>query len=676
MIEAGPNATIHPTLQYHIDCIFTKYKDFLSPEFRETVLNGFKKLSNDIFRKSDERATRHRLRGNELYQKQSYYEALKEYDEAVLSATWVERKDDQDSEICLGLSNRSAALLKLDRMIECLSDIELAMTFNPSEKLLKKLDARKKAAEKCDLLEKVDDGQASYDHSESHIVWTSDNTPVADRDLNTCDLINRERAILSTLKSDYCFTRCYNCFANLSDNWKVPCRGCSQVKFCSLKCSQESWNSGHNIFCLYLNIFDHLKGKEIFEYPPILACLQVLSLDLTETFKLLRRGDILESIENLSMPEESDEGLNQIAQATAHLLTFFTITCCILPESNSGDRKYDIELLGGLLMMFLRKMVYKSPTSITCLQLSKSRDASEPFYLEEKVIGFGIFSSFDKLSYSCDPNTSIHRFEGRDMIVRATRTITKGAVISSGRGVDCRSSTVSERKKFLLKNYKQICKCTACENGIQPICKAYLCPKCNGPIIIDESLNKCSKCPNDDGGINIEVVESEIDSGSYNLRHASMLLVRRDQDIVKAEDYLLEIHKRYRKILHPLNENMIEVCKNLSFCYKKMRKYRQALIYAEQAYHCIEAKFNPFHFIRINGLFYLIDRKILFLIHCKKKRRQPENEKVYPNSLSTLQQNIAEASLLLEKACIIDEYYETFLKQIKAQIIEHGLSYP
>lgn len=48
---------------------------------RETVLNSFNKLSNDIFRKSDERANRHRLGGNELYQKQSYQEALKEYDE-------------------------------------------------------------------------------------------------------------------------------------------------------------------------------------------------------------------------------------------------------------------------------------------------------------------------------------------------------------------------------------------------------------------------------------------------------------------------------------------------------------------------------------------------------------------------------------------------------------------
>lgn len=581
-----------------------------------------------------------------------------------------------DSEICLCLSNRSATLFKLDRMMECLSDIELAMTFNPSEKLLKKLDARKKAAEECPLTKKnVDSVQAHSGQSEGHIIWTSDNTPVADIDLDTCDLVNRERALFYTLKSDYCFTRCYNCFINLSEYWKVPCRGCSQVKFCSIKCSQESWNSGHNIFCLYLNIFNHLKGREVFEYPPILACLQVLALNLTETFELLRTGHILESIDNLSIPEESDEVLDQIAQATAHLLTFFTITRRILPEINTVDRKYDIELLGGLLMMFLRQIISKPPTCITYLQLVKPRDVSEPFHLEEKVIGFGIFPTFDKLSFSCDPNTSVHRFDGRDMIVRATRTITKGTVISISKGVDCRSSTVSQRKNFLKKNFHQMCTCPACENGIQPISKAYLCPKCNGPFIVDENLNKCSKCSND-SGINVEEIGPEIDSGSYNLRQASMLLVRRDQDIIKAEDYLLEIHKRYRKILYPLNENLIEICKNLSYCYKKMRKFRQALIYSEQAYHCIEAKFNPFHFTRINGLFYLIDRKILFLIHCKKKRRLPENEKIYPNASSTLQQNIAEASLLLEKACIIDEYYENFLNQIKAQIIEHDLSPP
>ena len=582
-------------------------------------------------------------------------------------ASWESRASEgMNSELALAFSNRSMCLIKLKRYSEALKDIDLALMHAQTELLKKKLNHRR--SECVDHLPKQKDEKVEL-KDQANVTWKNKSTCLSSRQFNELDLVIRESPILSLLKKDFYFTRCFNCFAQF--DMIMPCRGCNQVKFCSFACSVEAWENGHHNFCLFLTLFDHLINKEIFKVPPLLACQLVLQLDLSTTFASVREGELPENLDDVSPTINDPDQLEKMAETAAHLLTYFTVIKRLPAKNELVPWRYDIELFGGLLLMFLRS-VERDGRKITSTELLKPIDVSEFRYLDDKVIGFAIYNHVKKLKHHCDPNVAIGIFNGQTITLRAIKNIELGEPIKLDIGVNCKLSTIKERRAYL-SQYGLECNCDACVNEIQPKSKAFLCPTCSGPVIIEDEV-RCLKCNGIDV-LNRNEILTELDSCLYNYRQANLALINRERDILKAEDYLLDCYRKLAKICYPTNHNLSDICDRLSYCYKKMRKYKLSLFYAQIAFNCLNEAHHIFQKSRINGFFNLIDRQRNFLIWCAKRDKVNEKEfhDMFTETKNLIAKNLNEAQLLIETINFEKDYYCSITNSIISSLSEYNL---
>uniref|UniRef100_T1JVY8 SET domain-containing protein n=1 Tax=Tetranychus urticae TaxID=32264 RepID=T1JVY8_TETUR len=600
---------IHPWLKQHMQLV---HKYYTNEKFRENVTDGFLKLPNEIFMKSDERAERYRKSGNDYYKKDLFKQALREYNDAVAVASWESRApEDMNSELALAFSNRSMCLIKLKRYSEALKDIDLALMHAQTELLKKKLNHRR--SECINHLPKEEDEKVEL-KDEANITWKNGSTCLSSRQFNELDLVIRESPILSLLKKDFYFTRCFNCFAQF--DMIMPCRGCNQ---------------------------------RVFQSATTIGLSVSTSTGLSDHFCLSPRWRI----------------------TAAHLLTYFTVIKRLPAKNESVPWRYDIELFGGLLLMFLR-CVERDGRKITSTELLKPIDESEFRYLDDKVIGFAIYNRVKKLKHHCDPNVAIDIFNGQTITLRAIKKIEPGEPIKLDIGVNCRLSTVKERRAYL-SQYGLECNCDACVNEIQPKSKAFLCPTCSGPVIIEDEV-RCLEC----NGIDVldrNEVLTELDSCLYNYRQANLALINRERNILKAEDYLLDCYRKLAKICYPTNHNLSDICDRLSYCYKKMRKYKLSLFYAQIAFNCLNEAHHIFQKSRINGFFNFIDRQRNFLIWCAKRDKVNEIEfhDMFIETKNLIAENLKEAQLLIETINFEKDYYCSITNSIKSSLSEYNL---
>lgn len=185
--------------------------------------------------KSDEMATKHRLRGNELFRDRKYFQALCAYNESLCFAR-------PDSEaIGLGFANRSAVFLEIGEFGRCRKNIELAKRFKYPEKNFYKLDKREQSCpetnnlkpEECDSLHLTLKPNRKYPFIADclkmkrnvnfgrHIVTNSE--------LKTGEVIAIEPSFSALLLPSCLAKRCTNCLGQFQLDL-LPCPRCTSGK--------------------------------------------------------------------------------------------------------------------------------------------------------------------------------------------------------------------------------------------------------------------------------------------------------------------------------------------------------------------------------------------------------------------------------------------------------------
>lgn len=103
------------------------------------ILPDYERLNLLRIEKSDELASKHRLKGNELFRDRKYFQALCSYNESLCFAP-------PDSEAMgLGFANRSAVYLEIGEFNHCRTNIKLAKQFKYPSKSFYKLDRREQS---------------------------------------------------------------------------------------------------------------------------------------------------------------------------------------------------------------------------------------------------------------------------------------------------------------------------------------------------------------------------------------------------------------------------------------------------------------------------------------------------------------------------------------------------
>ncbi|XP_008551110.1 SET and MYND domain-containing protein 4 [Microplitis demolitor] len=70
---------------------------------------------------------------------------------------------------------------------------------------------------------------------------------VATRDIEAGESLSMQKIYASTLLSDCCYTRCWNCSKQARSS--VPCSKCTNVIFCDEICRDSAWNEYHDVEC-------------------------------------------------------------------------------------------------------------------------------------------------------------------------------------------------------------------------------------------------------------------------------------------------------------------------------------------------------------------------------------------------------------------------------------------
>lgn len=188
-------------------------------------------------RKSNELATKLRLKGNDLFRDRKYFSALCAYNESLCYA-------ETDSEnLGLAFANRSAVFLKIEEFGLSKENIELAKEFGYPSSKFDKLEKRK---EKC--YEEIENISDSEDLTPLQLTQELNlkypfiakclrlrNNPeygrlvISDRALNIGEVVAIERPFCGLLLAKYQIERCTNCLGQFKMNL-IPCHNCASGK--------------------------------------------------------------------------------------------------------------------------------------------------------------------------------------------------------------------------------------------------------------------------------------------------------------------------------------------------------------------------------------------------------------------------------------------------------------
>ncbi|RWS22690.1 SET and MYND domain-containing protein 4-like protein [Leptotrombidium deliense] len=553
-------------------------KYFTDDEVRCKARYNIDKANTNWLKKSEERFKKHKMRGNNLFADGNYNKAIEEYSQAII---WAMFPPESDNQIGFAFGNRSAALCKIGLYSQCIQDIDLAMKYGyPSEqkeKLIKRKQfclqhieketkCRNKETQRCEENIKQKEGEIVAVHS-----------------LKKGDIVFIEDSWCTSLDKDYYFTHCYNCFNKIDAKTLFPCFTCSKVRFCCESCSIEAWNKGHKYECQFLDIWSTL-FFEISKNPVQLAANMILRADVSHAIEAVRNGnDNSHEYEYNRILKLKDAGENckDFSKSAALLLTYFS-EFAKLPQRKDGQQlRDDIQLFGGLLLKHLQQIQLNAVPILEHDFTTLMHESTKLF--QESAIGYGIYTLYNSLKHSCDPNAKITAFDGRRLILRAVKDIAENEVITVSFGVTYKSHTSKERQKFLRENYFFDCNCFACNSEYQSKCNAFLCSECKNTVNYGQS--SCPKC--EKAFETVEEIDLQVKQIMMKAKSGALALVYKEPDLWKAEHLLVESYRSLIDILCPLNKKIGFISDKLSLCYKLMKKHHLSLKFIVECIECV-----------------------------------------------------------------------------------------
>ncbi|XP_055306917.1 SET and MYND domain-containing protein 4-like [Sitodiplosis mosellana] len=239
----------------------------------EICSTEYGRSTNDkTMKKNNVTAKKLRDKGNELYSKKKYHDAMAYYNQSISYA------ENNSEALALAYANRSTCFLNLNLFQECLIDIERARIGYPSSQM-SKLDNRE---QKCmDLMNKIGneshvrEPELSFNENGMHpgvadclkieknskfgrhVVTTRDleiaqtilvempfafkNEPIKpDHSMQYDPFVDKSRIIQHDRSGDNTFGRCMYCYVECTN--LIPCENCAGVLFCDEVCMKKAYH--------------------------------------------------------------------------------------------------------------------------------------------------------------------------------------------------------------------------------------------------------------------------------------------------------------------------------------------------------------------------------------------------------------------------------------------------
>ncbi|XP_054713862.1 SET and MYND domain-containing protein 4-like [Uloborus diversus] len=638
-----------------------------------------------------EKASELRAEGNLCFQERDYAKAVEFYTQSILAAPFPKSEEagSHGEELSLGFGNRSAALFHMHKDQECLSDIERAIeydyprdlrfkllqrkgqclmnlekpalaikAFDESLELLEeaRLDVKRIIRQKKDIetlratAEKVQGENAADELGVSKILPVSYSPHpsiecassaidishdkhkgryiVANRALAAGDTLFVEEAYASVLLPGHYITHCHHCYTKTRAF--VPCHQCSQVRYCSQQCVDESWEKYHKWECGNLDLLHtvgiaHLSCRVILITG--LSYLQENRDELTKTSCSLYPFDfpdgryrsnyysvyhLLTHTDDMNVEDTFQyaltallllvllDRLNYFATLENQTLRERLISCNLNPgrvgsapstpthkrspvhaqeeeEPPPAQGPPAMELfVGGLLLRHILQLVCNA-NAITELQAVPQPGGGSVLNQRQVKVATGIFPTTSLMNHSCNPSV-ISSFHRNVLIVRAICDIDEGKEVFNCYGPHFRRMPREDRQRSLLEQYFFLCECDSCvnEDEREQRFQALKCSFCSGPLRAPDTTNRtsCLDCDkSQDCAAQLQKVFAAHDLFVQGLQLAAK------GSFKDALERLKKCHKLREKVMYKYNRQLSEVQDQLACCYASLDKMMFAVEY-------------------------------------------------------------------------------------------------
>lgn len=554
----------------------------------------------------------------------------------------------------------------------CLTDIDLAVKYNYPENKRKKLLDRK--AYCLNQLDEQSNENELIDKKQDLINFTNsvDNEwkekIFANEDLKAGQIVIEEKAFGRTLNKLKYYERCFNCLRN-ADRYVFPCRNCAQIKFCSERCSDDAWSSGHFLECNKIPLLDTFKANYPFENIQI-ALKSLLKIDLNNVFKKIRKPNpkdeknfsendrmFLNILTELkSTTEFKEEDYESVAQIVTYLVDEHEIPKKLLKSVNNSA---DIELFGAILTRYLNQLQSNALTitnrDLKILELRNCPHAEIYHPFEEIEIGRGIFPIYNRFEHDLDPNCQILKFSNDKLIVSALKEIKKGDLLTVNRCLDSfidhnlkLEDYKANKNKYAKFVYQYGFKCICCSEGPMLILNE------NGLIYVDClkcGFNKEFKQPKnekeeeEEEDQQMKKVNEHIANKNFCVKQAKkskMLLYTKQPDLKIVEHNLLESMRELKEVFFFTNLFFAEIEFDLAICLLQLRMYVRSIKHAMKAIDIWRSHFTIHQMQYLNGLIRLINVQYYFINYTNTTNREldVEHRTLYNYNLNNLKENL------------------------------------
>ncbi|CAH2035098.1 unnamed protein product, partial [Iphiclides podalirius] len=388
---------------------------------------------------------------------------------------------------------------------------------------------------------------------------------VANEPVKTGNVLLIDSPYAACLLPDFYGTNCLHCFKRLDDCEEcapVWCPQCSEVAFCSLKCRDIAITTYHSYECPFLGLFfgsgmsilSHIAlrmvtqagleasltiySKHLFNKMETVESVTLHDIEGTQRKlkmksrreRLNRSKKILYPIDDNTSKEKeisttSDEKQNSHEQLVFRAAQVYSLC------THSRQRKGDDYLKRIVMAMFLTECLKRSDFFKNCekdkilkaevsicelivcnLQLLQfnAHEIYETIRGQHMFTGskpvytaVGIYPTGALFNHECNPAVARY-FDGRNIVLRATRPLAAGEIVSENYGPHFLMRNLKERQRCLACRYWFKCDCVACKedwptlkqmNASAPFLR---CPNisCSWKFIANQKSlpSRCSKC--------------------------------------------------------------------------------------------------------------------------------------------------------------------------------------
>lgn len=426
---------------------------------------------------------------------------------------------------------------------------------------------------------------------------------LATENISSGSVVLTERPYVAAIHSHLLRKYCYHCLRRIHKlSQPFPCLTCHQVAFCSGVCSTTAYSQYHRIECCYISI---LNISDDFHFSPKI------------TLKAILKRGVSECLSSAEGSAEDREGYNGFLDLIEHPDTDkndYSLPASIITAFLLEKNQDEIFTRNIILRLFERiikhlRQVNVNGISITAKEVTVD-DNKQPVF-EEHTIGCGVYLTARFINHSCDPNTRIVKFQGDQVFVQAVRDIEAGEEITFSYGGNYKWQLLSTRKNMLRESYFFECNCSACEQGLQPITNALLCPECKGPIVSDKSMT-CIQCKRVDN-VDLKTILADTSACLKVVSLGTGLMDNPPAGVTGCDmaiKTLTEARSTLSQIVYKTHTELWKVDQKLVTCFLKDKRYEEAVEYSHKVHEYLVAQYDRTYYRVFNSLLSLVQCQV------------------------------------------------------------------